>query len=85
VGTDKMAQYDNYSLDRTYVVLNENTLGVIHKEQPNVLDVLAGSVLKGGHDPKNGIVYFSYGIDDVRLATIEDFDEYRVSYVGHLT
>lgn len=71
-------------VDRIYVVLNENTLGVVFKAQPNVVDVLAGSVLKGGHDPKNGIVFFSYGIDDVRLATKDDFDEYRVSSVGHL-
>lgn len=67
-----------------YYVLNENTLGYVYAEQPNRMGVLAGSVLKGGHDWRNGPVAIMPGIDKLRPATLADFDEYRVSPKGHI-
>lgn len=67
----------------TYHVMNENTLGFILPTQPGYLSVLHGSVLKGGHDWKNGPVPIS-SLDKLRDATLADFDEYRVSPKGHI-
>ena len=66
-----------------YVVLNEHTLGYLQPATPNLLGVLAGSVLRGGHNPLNGPVYFSER-DRIRPATHDDFDAYRVCSRGHL-
>lgn len=64
--------------DPRYVVMNENTLGYIYAEQPDTLCVLHGSVLKGGHDWKNGPVLIT-PLDKVRDAGLADFEEYRCS------
>ena len=61
----------------SYVVVNENTLGYIQPERPSWFNVLHGSVFKGGRNWKNGAVPLSPN-DQVRPATLEDFDEYRV-------
>lgn len=60
-----------------WVVLNEHTLGVIFNAQSDMLDVVAGSVLRGGHDWKNGPVCPA-PTDVVRAATQADFDFFRV-------
>jgi hypothetical protein len=67
-----------------HFVLNEHTLGYIYDEMPTTFCVLHGSVLKGGHDWKNGPITLAPGIDKLRPATKADFDEYRVSWKGHL-
>lgn len=66
----------------TYIVMNGNTLGIVHPN--NMVDVLAGQILKGGPNPLNGPVIFTSGIDHARLATQEDFDQFRVCARGHL-
>lgn len=66
-----------------YVVLNEHTLGYLQWDAHS-LDVLAGKVLKGGHDPKNGPCAVLEGFDKLRPATHADFADYRVSAKGHL-
>lgn len=74
---------NNVVLD--YVVENENTLGYLFKNENNtlMLGVLAGSVIKNGHDWLNGptpvIKSRTY-----RLATQQDFDHYRVNSKGHI-
>jgi len=60
-----------------YVVLNENTLGYIQDEQPNMMGVLASNVTRGGHLPINGPVAISPSAN-LRAATAKDFDTYRV-------
>lgn len=60
-----------------YVVLNEHTLGYLYTRD-QTMGVLHGSVLKGGHDWKNGDVSIVLGSDHLRKATVEDFNEYRV-------
>lgn len=60
-----------------YVVMNENTLGYIDSGRPDLLCILHGSVLKGGHNWVNGPVYLSPS-DAIRDASAEDFREYRV-------
>jgi hypothetical protein len=64
-----------------YVVLNENTLGYMIK--PNLMGVLHGSVLKGGHSELNGPVTLMPS-DKLRPATQKDFDDYSVCSRGHL-
>lgn len=71
-------------MNRRYVVVNENTLGIIYGPKADSLHVLAGSVIRGGRDPKNGEMYIG-SLDVVRDATVEDFAAYRVSPKGHLT
>ncbi len=66
-----------------YVVVNENTLGIIRAETPNTLEVLFGSVIKGGYDWKNGPVPISPS-DDIRPATKSDFDNFRVCSKYHI-
>lgn len=61
-----------------YVVLNEHTLGYIHSQQPNLMGVLHGSVIRGGHNWLNGPVTIIPSVDQVRAATLEDFEAYRV-------
>jgi hypothetical protein len=68
----------------TYYVLNEHTLGYVYAAKPNSFNVLHGSVLKGGYDWKNGPVAITT-LDNLRPATVADFEEYRVSPDGHLT
>lgn len=63
-----------------YVVLNENTLGALFgPSNAPWLEVLHGSVLKGGHDWKNGPFPILPTSDTVRVATPLDFSEYRVA------
>jgi hypothetical protein len=66
-----------------YVVMNENTLGYIFDTQPKTMGVLAGSVIKGGHDWKNGPVPIRDS-DSIRPATKADFDVFRVDAKGHI-
>lgn len=65
------------------VVLGEHTLGYINPVQPDWMGVLHGSVLKGGHDWKNGPVYVGGMGDQMRPATQADFEEYRVCSRGY--
>lgn len=58
-----------------YYVLNENTL-CYQQEGSRLLGVLHGSVLKGGHDWRNGPV-IPCRSDNIRTATLADFAEYR--------
>lgn len=66
-----------------YFVLNENTL-CYRIDGSFMVGVLAGSVLRGGHDPKNGCTVVGE-LDTIRPATVADFDFFRVSSAGHLT
>lgn len=66
-----------------YVVVNENTLGYIYDVQPDSLNVLAGSVIKGGRSPLNGPTFIGAN-DQVRPATLADFETFRVHPSGHL-
>ena len=66
-----------------YIVVNENTLAYLHGTESSFAGVLAGSVIRGGHDPKNGVISISPR-DAVRPATFADFDAYRVQPPGHL-
>jgi len=65
-------------------VKDGHTLGVIRDERPDWFEPLAGSVLKGGHDWRNGPVPIS-PMDKIVPATLEDFDFFRVDPRGHLT
>lgn len=62
-----------------YVVMDEHTLGYLIPETPSFMGVLAGSVLKGGHDPLNGPAVIVPGHTKLRQATELDFKAFRVS------
>ncbi|MBN7763690.1 hypothetical protein JYP52_21360 [Nitratireductor aquibiodomus] len=72
------------SLNPSYVVLREHTLGFILPDFPDWMGVLHGSVLKGGHDWRNGPVHIAGMKDQMRPALKADFDEYGVCWRGHL-
>lgn len=61
-----------------YVVLDEHTLGYIYGAAPRFMGVLAGSVLRGGHDWRNGPVSITPGDPRIRSATLADFEMFRV-------
>jgi hypothetical protein len=66
-----------------YIVVGDHTLGY-RQAGSTSMGVLAGSVIRGGHDPKNGPVEVMDGVDRIRLATLHDFAFFRVSPRGHL-
>jgi hypothetical protein len=62
-----------------YVVLDENTLGYINSEQPDVLGVLAASILRGAvHSWLDGPVAILQ-TKNIRPATVADFNAFRVA------
>lgn len=64
------------------VVVNENVLGYVFPEKPNIFNFLRCSIIKGcSLDEMNGYHTFSK-TDKVRLASSKDFDEFRVSFSG---
>lgn len=73
-----------------YVVFEEHTLGYFQTDtmptEYGYMGVLAGSVVRGGRDWKNGpvVVYMPLDKDKIRLATKEDFDFFRVCSKGHI-
>lgn len=67
-----------------YVVKDEHTLGYITQPYPDLMGVLAGDIVNGGHDHKNGGVTVTPGADNIRPATLADFARFRVSPNGHL-
>lgn len=66
-----------------YFVANDNAL-VYHKPGmlKDIYAVLAGDVVRGGPNPMQSLVCASP--EDVRLATLADFDRFRVSPKYHL-
>lgn len=73
-----------------YVVYRENTLGYLFKTTNEIvmLGVLHGSVLKGGFNWINGPhVLLPADLQQVRIASTADFDDYRVclppDFVNH--
>ena len=60
-----------------YFVVNENTLCYWRPCMTIHLGVLAGSVIRGGHDWKNGPISFPC-FGTIRPATDDDFKTYRV-------
>jgi hypothetical protein len=66
----------------SYHVLNENTLCYL-QEGSTLFGVLAGKPQLGGHDWLNGPVAVT-GSDNLRSATLADFETFRVSPTGHI-
>jgi hypothetical protein len=69
-----------------YLVLDEHTLGYIDPRQPHVFGILHASVLRGStFDRLAGFTLVQPGIHNLRPATLEDFEAFRVSSAGHLS
>ena len=69
-----------------YYVFREHSLLYRHDDWPwrSFFGVLAGKVLKGGYNPMNGVVCINdQDLTDLRAATPDDFDDFRVSPAGH--
>jgi hypothetical protein len=62
------------------VVFNENVLGYIIPELPNNVLILHSSILKGSRFTDRSHITLDMGV--CRLATEQDFDNFRVSFVG---
>jgi ribose 5-phosphate isomerase RpiB len=67
----------------TIVVANENTLGYIFPEQKSTIHVLHASILKGAHGWGNGSSISANQCKSIRVATENDFNDYRVSSEGY--
>jgi hypothetical protein len=73
---------------KTAVVYNNHTLGLLTPKECNgdvvySLEILAASVIKGAtFNSIDGSI--SVNIEHCRKATIQDFDDFRVSSKGHL-
>lgn len=65
----------------TYWVWKEHSL-LYHHGEGALYGVLGASLIRGGPDWRNGPVCPSPG--DLRPATLEDFDTYRVCARGHV-
>jgi hypothetical protein len=68
------------------VVVNENTLGYILPEFPKQVSVLHASVLRGAYFGSIGNpipIGEKWCNHSVRLATEQDFNDYRVSIEGY--
>jgi hypothetical protein len=63
-----------------YVVVEENSLGYLVGEHS--VGILASGI--GGPDPKNGPIARPRDPAELRPATREDFERFRVSAAGHL-
>jgi hypothetical protein len=70
-------------MNTTYHVLNGHSLGYVQEAAPGIFGVLHGDPLSGGYDEKNGPVALCPG-DQLREATLADFERFRVSPVGHV-
>ena len=64
------------------VVVNEHTLGYIHPEMPNTVGVLQASVLKGATFQVHPEPFSTNG-KKVRLASKQDFEDFRHSFGGY--
>lgn len=62
-----------------YVVIDEHTLGYRLERTPNFIGVLAGSVLRAGHSPLDGMVAIVPKVTRLRAATEIDFQFFRVA------
>lgn len=62
-----------------YIVKDEHTLGTIKPGMaPGLMNVIQGDVFAGGHDWKDGMTSCDPNIDNVRAATLADFERFRV-------
>jgi hypothetical protein len=68
-----------------YVVYKENTLGYIFKFAGQLmLGVLGSSLINGGlHDLSGPYTLLENDIDNLRKATLKDFETFRVSSKGY--
>ncbi len=64
------------------VVYNEHTLGFITPEQPNLVQHLRASILKGATFSTSKESDIISKKDNVRLASESDFNEYRCVFGG---
>lgn len=65
------------------VVYNEYALGYIEPETPNTVHTLADSVIKGAPFRVLCEPYYIGMNDKVRLASLKDFEDFRVHFKGY--
>lgn len=71
-------------MDQRYVVVCEHTLGILSPGYPFV-EVLVSSPLKGCPCTRPpGNVPIPHDPSDIRNASLQDFEDFRLSPVGHL-
>ena len=69
-----------------FVVINDNIFGYVNPNQPNQAGVLASSIIRGAsHTWMDGPYPLPVSGDNVRPATLADFDSFRVSTGGYDT
>lgn len=63
------------------VVVEENVLGYIMPQLPRIVQILHTSILKGSRFSERSVIYTDY-VKSIRLASKEDFNDFRVSFNG---
>ena len=64
------------------IVVNENTLGYIDPRQPDTYGIIHASILRGAVSTRPTSMPISR-LDKIRLATEQDFEDYRCCFVGY--
>lgn len=72
-------------MSTTYFVKDGNTLCCADDSRPDTMTVLAGDILRGGHNPINGAIPMPRDKSRLRPATLADFKEFRVDPIDHMT
>jgi hypothetical protein len=66
------------------VVVSDHTLGYIHPETPNQINVLWGFILKGGKSWGSVIPLPIFNKNEtIRLASEKDFNDFNVCFKGY--
>lgn len=62
-----------------FVVVDENILGYIYVEQPEYVNILASSIIRGACVTwRDGFTVLPYDATRIRVATVEDFQTFMV-------
>jgi len=68
---------------KTFVVINENILGCVDPRSPNQAQILSASVIRGADPYAHMQGTYPLSSTDVRPATVQDFDIFRVELEGY--
>jgi hypothetical protein len=67
-----------------FIVVGEHTLGCVNDRQPQTVQILASSVIRGAvFTWQDGTIPLPSDPQQYRPATRADFDTFRVSYGGY--
>lgn len=66
-----------------FFVVEENVLGCIWPNKPNILHILHASILRGSNRHMDGWMFTPLNKKDMRPATRQDFKDFRIYTKGY--